>query len=130
MFYSLPFHSKRFVLGWGLLLTHVMLPASASGQSQAVSFKAGYSDFRLDQVVRSFVTEGGDLVQLIQAAFAGTVGIGGEFLQFFQGHHFMVAASAEYRSADLFGSSRGFTAKYAPQELAGRGRSGPPGSRL
>ena len=114
---NLSFHSKRCVLGWGLLLAHVMLPTPALGQSQAVSFKAGYSDFRFDQVARSFVTEGGGLVQLIQAAFAGTAGIGGEFLQFFKNHHLMVTASAEYRSADLFGGSGGFTAKYAPHEL-------------
>ena len=59
--------------------------------------RLGYSDFRFDQVVRSFVTQGGDLVQLIQDAFSGTTGLGGEFLQFSESGHFLVSASAEYR---------------------------------
>lgn len=111
------FQFKANFLAWGLLVVHAVSPTPVLGQSQAVSFKVGYSDFRFDQVARSFVTQGGDLVQLIQAAFAGTAGLGGEFLQFSENRHFLVSASAEYRSADLFGSSRVFTARYASQEL-------------
>lgn len=112
------FHFKTPpVLVWVLFLVPVMFPTPGLSQSQAVSFKMGYSDFRFDQVTQSFKTPDGGAVQLVQDALSGTSGIGIDFLQFSTNGHFMLSVSADYRSANLFGSSGSFTMQYAPQEL-------------
>jgi hypothetical protein len=91
----------------------VLTSSSAAAQVGAFTFKAGKSDFRLDEVAKSFVTSGGGLVQIVESAFAGTGGLGAEFQVFSESFRWSFNFGAEYRAANLFGSG-GFHAKYAP----------------
>jgi hypothetical protein len=79
-------------------------------------FRAGYSDFRFDEVARSYVTQGGDFVQLVRDRFAGTGGIGGEYTYISESGRGMITFGAEYRSSNLFGSG-GFKGRFSPDTI-------------
>lgn len=112
------FTPKRAVL-FGLVVfiaTLFLFPSKAYSQSQIIGFKAGYSDFRFDEVIKSYITQEGGLLELTRNQFAGTGGLGGDFIYISENKRFMGIVGAEYKSSNLFGSS-GFSAKYSPPDL-------------
>lgn len=84
-------------------------PNEAAAQSY-FGLRVGHSDFRLDDVAQSFVTQSGNLVEVVKERFAGSSAIGADMV--YLDGRMSWNIGAEYRSANVFGNS-GFELKYS-----------------